>query len=170
MSSWDDDWLPDALRANGRPVVDEFSPSECLYRRVREHEFRCISDGTGACLEAPAFSVNRERFSEALWVLLPLSSHGGCAVVSFRVEHIPTDDLNSGNSPYVYTCGVDHVPEPDNYSHSEVRWYRDGQFVPGKEPSRTARVALRQCIAEQCEIICRPGEGPQKLFASVRPD
>lgn len=145
---------PVDLYRGGRPRVDVFEPSEALYRRCDREEYESIRQGSGIGFRAPAFSVNRGRFSRPEWVLLP--NHPDCGILQFLVRDVPREVMRPPSSPYSYGCGVEHVPEDCNYSHSEVRWYRDGQYSENLDVPKTVKKQVRQYLVERLGILRRP--------------
>ena len=126
--------IPERLKRRGRPVDPEFSPTEDLYRRVVRPD-HIGSDGfvTTAGVPFPDLSVNRGKYSEPEDVLL---GHGNAvAIAAAKVGDIPREIEQHGFLPV-------HDPEPDNYSHTEIRTYRDGVHLRQK-PSTTVRKEFR---------------------------
>lgn len=52
---------------------------------------------------------------------------------------------------------VVHVPEEDNYAHSEIRTYLDGEHPPAKEVNPGVKKEFRQRLADRCRVIRMPG-------------
>ena len=136
----------DPLLRRGRPADPAFAPDERLFRRLSPRAFEqgLICD---AAIPFPAFSVNREKYSEAEDVRQGHPDHG---IFAFEVRAIP--DQVEG-SPYHF--GVEHVPEEDNYSHSEVRTYLEGQ-PSEREPPKSVRKLFRQRLLASCTLIAPP--------------
>ena len=117
--------LPEAMRQHGRPADPRFDPDERLFRRFRPED---VEGGTVAvdALELPDMSVNREKYGPANWLLLD-EAFETWGVASFMVGDIPPEMTHLG--VIHYTFGVEHQPLRNNYPHSEVRAYRDGEHV-----------------------------------------
>ena len=130
------------------PALDpEFEASERLFRRIHPSH---LIDGlvAEAFLPFPAFSVNREKYSRPEEVLQGHSSFG---IAAFRVVDIP-ERLQDPNGT-TYWFGVEHRPEPDNYSHSEVHSYLEGE---SREPSKTVRKQFRELLRRRIVILQEP--------------
>lgn len=97
-------------------------------------------------------SVNRELFSEPADVLLP--AHLECGVVGFEVGDVP-ERLESGDGR-VFEFRVEHVPEEDNYAHSEVRVFHNAERLGGKPPKLVRRV-FRLRLREKLQRLIEPG-------------
>ena len=101
----------------------------------------------------PVFCGNRGFHSEPEDVLWPHWPSYGifCFPAGCVLEVIPT----LGNEATAYTVGVriDHVPEEDNYAHSEVRMYSNGSFDPSFRPNALIRKFVRTEISRQTRIL-----------------
>lgn len=100
-----------------------------------------------AAIPFPAFSVNREKYSRAEDVRHGHPEHG---IFAFEVQAIP---CQVEESPYHF--GVEHLPEEENYSHSEVRTYLEGQ-PSEREPPKSVRKLFRQRLLARCKLIAPP--------------
>jgi len=140
--------IPERLKQNNRSAVQEFDPQELLF-----HRFKKLNEEGDhlypAQVRFPDFSVNRGRFSEPEDVLLPIYLNWG--IVSFNVEDIPDEKvIGEGNSQEtVYSFIIVHVPEQDNYAHSEVRTEKNGVYnqdrkIKNKEVKRYFRYKLSE--------------------------
>lgn len=126
--------VPSRLQRQGRAPDPEFLPSERLFRRVPAS---ALDDDypLEASIRFPDFSVNREKYSFLEDVVL---NHPGFGILVFRVADVPprlSDDRRT------FSFRVEHVPEEDNYAHSEVRTYCDGER--GITPPRSVRREFR---------------------------
>ena len=86
MSPQENSRIPERLKRNNRPAVQEFDPHESLFQRFD----KLIENSDHlypAQVRFPDFSVNRERFSEPEDVLLPNFFDWGIA--AFNYEDIP---------------------------------------------------------------------------------
>jgi hypothetical protein len=136
----------------GRPVVETFDPDEWLYFRVSPQN---VVNGqlSSAVVDMPAQSVNRSKFSEPNWALIPPpdkpeSAYAGFHVFGVQAKNVPTG-TKSGPS---WWYGVEHLPEDYNYSHSEIRATEDGSsFSDDKEPPRSSRKEFRATIFHHCK-------------------
>ncbi len=136
----------------GRPVDPRFEPSEKLYRRCRADH---IVGGRILPQEfrSPDFSVNRGKYSEPEDALIP--PYQRCVISSFQVKDVPSRILSSGGAEFDFR--VAHDPEEDNYSHSEVRTYKNGRFDPKLKVARTVKKEFRQRLSDRA-IVLKPPE------------
>jgi hypothetical protein len=113
-----------------------------------------------ANIHFPDQSVNRERFSRPKDVLLPDGSERSkswilCGVASFRVADLPGDMQSPGGVSFRFT--VEHDPNEDNYSHSELRVYKNGQRERDKRRiNDTIKKAYRTKLALSTRVIVTP--------------
>jgi hypothetical protein len=135
-----------------RPIDPEFLPPELLYYRMGVPG-TVGSRPDGVDIRLPEDSVNRGKYSEPNDVLFPNYFHLG--VAQFPVSGIPaprsfTDQLGTTRE---FHLKVEHDPWEDNYSHSEVRAFREGTRVThtSKIPV-TVKAEFRQLIAEAMVI------------------
>ncbi len=140
-----------------RSVDNNFESNELLYRRFCPDEVlgdRLAPDS----IKFPDWSVNRQKFSEPEDVKFPSGSDTAylcCGVVEFRVGDIPSKVDEEG----IFTFRVEHKPELDNYSHSELVTYKNG--VSGKETknfnvSKTIKKRFRTILSDRTKIISQP--------------
>ncbi len=136
----------------GRPEDPVFAPDEWLYMRAaREH----IDTGRllPAAISFTEQSVNRSKYSEPEWVLIPRYHH--CGIGAFLVRDIPANLASPASVSYAFRPV--HVPLEDNYAHSEVRTFRGGVYEPhsGKKVNQTVKAAFRAQLADRA-IILKP--------------
>lgn len=119
--------IPERLRRRGRAAVQEFSSDERLFRRVTPHH---PLDSEGFVLPPgvplPDLSVNREKYSEPEDVLIGHPDAVGIAAAV--VGDIPAEIDGYEFLPV-------HDPQEDNYSHTEIRTFRDGKRLRRKPPN-----------------------------------
>lgn len=101
-------------------------------------------------IKFPDFSVNRGKYSEPKDVLIPSWPNFG--IVAFRVGDVPPSVSSSG---ITYDFKVEHVPCECNYSHSEVRTYKDGKR-PRKVNNQIVKKKFRQILSERTKILREP--------------
>lgn len=82
----------------------------------------------------PDLSTNREKYSEPEDVVLGYEEDA-VAIAAARVRDIPE---RVGE----YEFRPVHVPEPENYAHTEVRTFQEGEHLERK-PSKTVRKEFR---------------------------
>ena len=151
-SSADD--LPERMLRAGRAVVPTFAVDEPLYYRITKNDV--IADRLDPlAIHLPGCSVNRggPGFGPAEDVLRP--SYPDHGIARFIAGDLP--------STYVSTKGaveykVEHLPEDDNYAHSEIRIYWKGKlFRKYRDRLRADEVlALRARLAEKATILAAP--------------
>jgi hypothetical protein len=151
--------LPERLYRRGRSDDQEFEPSEELYHRCTEGS--TYEDPVQpnlwrlkpSALRSPDFSVNRQKYSQPEDVLLP--NYQGWGVVSFTVGDVPASIASQGQ--VVFDFRVEHVPDEDNYAHSEVRTFRGGQRVlASSKVPETVKSLFRQRLSERTRVIIHP--------------
>src|SRR5262249_52309269 len=136
--------LPERIYRNGRPADPDFASEEHLCRRCRIDQI----DGDHLARDAigfPDWSVNRARYSEPGDALLPDWPDWG--VASFTVGSVPPR-ISSPGGP-IFEFRVEHVPEENNYAHSEVRSYKGGQHSRELDVPKTVKAEFRQRLSEQ---------------------
>lgn len=134
----------DRLKREGRPVDPEFASDERLYRRVVRSD-HVGADGyiTPAGIPFPDLSVNRGKYSKAEDVLIGHPT--AVAIAAARVGDIPARIDDHEFAPV-------HDPLPENYSHTEIRAFVDGEHVRRKPP-KTVRNRFR--LAFRLRVIGR---------------
>jgi len=133
--------------------VPEFEPDELLFRRVKpEHVHGHEVDGPA--VEFPDFSVNRSRFSEPKDALL--FGKPGMGVCQFEVQDVPRGPHVPFGSPRKYSFKVVHVPEDDNYSHSEIQTHKDGAHPPRGKVHPLAKKWFRDQLRQKMHVVIKP--------------
>ena len=144
---------PDRLLRKGRPACRLFEPDEQLFRRIEKQHVvddRVVNPG----VRFPCFWVNRGKFSLSEDVLRPsYPDHGICA---FRVPDVPKGPCRPTPSPYTYTFDVVHVPEEENYAHSEVRASRDGEYDASLHVPNLVKKRFRMELGQRMVVIRQP--------------
>jgi hypothetical protein len=146
-------------RAGRDPDQDFSEPGESLYYRCRpEHveDGHILPEGQGqppfsfTGKAPPGVSVNRGRYSQPEDVLVPgvgqpSDRYDGYVVACLYVRDVPTaaDD---------FRFRLAHVPEEDNYSHSEIRAFRNNG-VESVRPPPSVRKWLRYWMAERARPV-----------------
>ena len=141
-----------------RPPDNDFSPDEQLYLRLKPESFK----QGGISFESipldevrlPDFSVNRSKYSHPEDVVKPRPTYG---IAEFKVKDIPGPLPELPEIP-VFSFRVEHLPGEDNYSHSEVWTYKDGQHSTSKPP-RMVRMRFRALLHEKMTLIKLPNFG-----------
>ena len=150
MISFSEHSIPQEMFRNGRPIDSVFSPDEELYIRFDRTDGKNVDPG---CIRAPVQSVNRSKYSKAEWVVLanyPKFLNWGYG--SFKVCDVP----ESITSEYGIThfIKVEHDPLDDNYSHSELKAYKNGELVKRKYDA--IRLKYRVILSQRIIILRMP--------------
>lgn len=135
----------------GRPVDMNFDENEHLYVRCQKQHIegeKLLPTG----IRFPDWSVNREKYSEPEDVLIPNFSDWG--IVQFKVKNVP--ELLESPGDIKYNFKVEHDPLEENYSHSEIRTYKNGHHSKNLEVNKTVKKLFRQILSEQMVIIKQP--------------
>jgi hypothetical protein len=146
---------PDRLYQRDRLPDTVFTPVELLFRRyVRNQWVDGKFASTGFNLKEPC-SVNRSKYSEPADALVNEEGrYERMGVLSFAVGNIPVTLRHNGN---IFDFFPKHLPETNNYAHSEV-WAtlpqdRDNHVEPNPDIRKLFRAKLSQhvnvCIEAQ---------------------
>ncbi|MEQ9588030.1 MAG: hypothetical protein RJS97_08760 [Parvibaculaceae bacterium] len=148
--------VPEEMKKHGRDEDVHFADDEHLFRRFPP-EFCEGQRIVIEALELPDMSVNRAKYGPPNWLLLH-EDFGGWGVFGFEVGHIPAEFVEDGVTKY--TFGPKHRPLKNNYPHSEVRAYRDGEHIDAKKSELLldpeAHQRWRQRLAWKCKIVIQP--------------
>lgn len=108
-------------------------------------------------IRLPNQSANRGKYSLPGSVLLPQHRHMG--IYAIHVGDIPKKCQSPGGKEL--EPKIEHEPEDDNYAHSELRVYKDGDRVDKrKQINQAVRLALKNEIIEMSRIIRKPTDQP----------
>jgi hypothetical protein len=136
-----------------RPIDPDFQPTEFLYVRCRAEDIEG-EHLSPLSVKFPDWSVNREKCGQPQDVLISRWPTWGIA--AFQVRDVPPSLTSVGNVTYNFR--VEHVPDEDNYAHSEIRTYRgpihhQDLNSPPKLVKKDFRYALSQktSIVRQCQ-------------------
>lgn len=146
--------LPDGMYQRERSPNQTFDQEEPLYWRLTTESLRSLGHESGIAFRAPNFSVNRGKYSEPNWVLLPSYTDQG--IVRLLVKDVPTKEISPPESRYRYACAVVHDPLPENYSHSEVRWLKNGRYDKDADIPRTVKKKVRQQLSQRAVVLKKP--------------
>jgi hypothetical protein len=145
---------------NGRGVDANFLPSEKLYLRCKTAWIGENGHVNPAYIHFPDQSVNRQKYSYPVDVLWPDEREQSRAwinwgVASLRVEDLPPEMRTSGNAVYCFTA--EHDPLDDNYSHTELRVYKDGEReCDSKKINQLVKKEYRTILALRTRLEVRP--------------
>lgn len=135
---------PDRMFRNGRPEDQDFALVEKLFRRYLQAHFigQVFSPLGFQFHEESGQSVNRQKYGPPEDVLFSEDArYAGCGVLSFEVRDLPASF--PPEEPR-YTFFPRHLPQEDNYAHSEVWCDRLPQQTGGYVvPSSTVKKKLR---------------------------
>ena len=137
----------------GRPVDQEFEPSEQLYRRYkREHWVDNHFSNTGLRFpDESGPSVNRGKYSEPEDVLFsPSGEFNRWGVLKFRVADIPGPIEDGAGCLYLFSAR--HVPEDDNYAHSELWAATAGEGAKPARPSSRVKKEFRVRLSQRITV------------------
>ena len=150
---------------NGRPIDPDLPATEKLHLRCLLEAIDQRGHIKPANIHFPDQSVNRQRFSRPRDVLLRDGSEQSKAfilwgVASILVSDLPPDDQTTGGAGsrgITYSFSAEHDPEEDNYSHTELRVYKNGQRErKSKKINSQVKKRYRTNLALQTRIVVRP--------------
>lgn len=150
--------LPDDMYRKGRPVDPVFLDDECLYIRVSYLDHHNKPNLT--CIRFTEQSANRSKYSKPEWVLLPDMKDWG--IISIKVKDVRINIKSA--SGIDFNCDATHQPNEDNYSHSEIRTYKSGKYIPnsGKRIKTKIKQKIRMRLIENCEVLKFPDKAVLK--------
>ena len=151
--------IPREMMANGRPEDQIFDDDELLYRRFAPE----LLDGDEiaiAAVELPDMSTIREKYGRPKWRLLD-PDYANWGVLSFRVRDIPPKREVWHEGVVAYLLEPRHVPYKNNYPHSEVWVYRDGQRIRKRDGNLHLldpdfHLRWRECVVLASHIAVHP--------------
>ena len=150
---------------NGRPIDPDLLATEKLYLRCKLDWIDQSGQIKKAYISFPDQSVNRQRFSRPKDVLLPDGSEKSKEWILWGVARILVSDLppdeqttgGAGSRGMTYSFSAEHDPEEDNYSHTELRVYKNGQRErKSKKINSQVKTAYRTKLALRTRIVIRP--------------
>lgn len=145
------------LLRGGREECQFFKPDENMFQRFNEL-LRVGDNLYPNAIRFPVFSVNRERFSEPEDVLY--HDYPKClaqGVSAFKAKDIPTQLSvydNNSKTNNIYDFCVWHDPREENYSHSEVRGYKNDNEA--RRVAKTVKKRFKIKLSEKISIIKDP--------------
>jgi hypothetical protein len=144
----------------GRRAKPFDDPQELLYLRFPATDL----DGGevfAVSMPFPVWCANRGRFSRPRDVLIP--NWANWKIAAFPVGSVPKHLSADPEKKKVdgkwqiiersFSFVPVHLPEPDNYSHSEVHCFEDGNPGAMVKPPQTLRKKFRTMLSEQAQII-----------------
>ncbi len=136
------------------------SSGEVLFHAVKENH---VKDGKTVLPDAirlPCFSCNRKKYRDFPEAVLAIFSKKP------ELRYLHVGFVTAGDMPTLQTADgkvfwevfVTHVPEEENYSHSEVRARRQfGEYDADAKIGSTVRAALKAYLAGKMRLIPRNG-------------
>jgi len=139
---------------NNRLVDPNFQKDERLYYRCQEDFFDEKGNIVGSSIKFPTCSVNRGKYSKPEDVLLPDYLNWG--IVEFQVGNIPAQLKTPDGKEFDFK--VEHDPTEENYSHSEIRTYKDG-LIPktNKQVADSVKKSFRTIVSQYAVVLKQPG-------------
>jgi hypothetical protein len=135
-----------------RPADLDFDPDESLYRRIHPNYRTADGSINAGYLKLPTMSVNRGRYSEPEDVV---RNHPGQGIATFPVRAIPSS-LRDPRESILYEFRVEHVPEVDNYSHSEVRTYVSDERSTAEPPAMIKKLFREAIRRNGLKVLVEP--------------
>ncbi len=142
-----------------RNADSDFKQWHGLYRACA---FEDVIDGrvAGPTISCRQISVNWSKYSVPWDVIFDRKNWG---VAHLFVQDLPTDlPIDPPPGANLFDFRVGHVPENDNYAHSQIEAYKRGQaanapvvMVTTDLPS-TVKKQLRQILADKFTVIILP--------------
>lgn len=161
---WGGKYRPSRMFTAGRKLDEDFSLDEILY-------FRCKKDWINknnksiipAKFPIPNQSVNRKKYSKQKDVLIPNNEEKTKDWIFWGVARIFVKDIPDGaetegsvgaNKVY-YNFRVAHDPEDDNFGHSEIRVYKNGD-AQKKVKSAIVKKVYRTNLSFKSRVVVKP--------------
>lgn len=136
------------------PAPDPFFElKEKLFRRFQKSDFDESGKVYPLSINFRNWSVNRSKYSDPKDVLKPNWLKWG--VGSFKVQDIP-QNLTSPSGSNNFQFIIKHVPLDTNYAHSEIRTYKNGQYVSDPDPPSVVKKAFRTKLSEKIVLLITP--------------
>ncbi len=134
--------VPERLLSNGRDMDSEFLPAELLFRRVGPRDIAADGCMIPSLIPFPNTSTNRGKYSNPEDVL---EGREELLAYSMAISEMPPSCSTDGRSgTIIYSLLPIHSPEESNYSHTELRLFKDdGSPVGNNFNSRTAKKHFR---------------------------
>ncbi len=156
---------PRRMWRQGREIDPEFEPTEPLFSRCAKKDIVEGDENSTDVLSSiavrfPDFSVNRGKYSEPEDVLIPSVGQPPDIYAQMGIVKFTVGTARWGHqpnaSPIKYEMRVEHNPDEDNYSHSEVKTYKDGNYDSGVKINTTIKKEYRARLARGAEVVRRP--------------
>lgn len=141
------------LRAD-RDVDHSFLPRHRLFIRCTTED---VADGRliGSRVPYKNTSVNWSKYSKAWDVIFDYPGFGFAQFIVRRLPKQLPKELPDRNAR-TFTFFPGHVPLENNFSHSEIWTFRDGQRFPEAELSKTAKKEFRTILSDHSLLLWEP--------------
>jgi len=145
MHTFMDNAILSEMRRNGRPLDPCFTAEEELFIR-----FPADGEATPSHIRLPAQSLNRSKYSNTAWLLIPPYESNKIGV--FKVGQIPRPEVSLGSVEYEFK--IEHDPLDNNYAHSNLQTYKGGlPLREGAHINQAVKLNLRTAIFQEMSII-----------------
>lgn len=138
---------------NGRGIDSGFKPWHLLFHRCKKDDVegnRLLP----ASISYRNTSCNWSKYSRPCDVIF---DKPGWGIAMFFVRHLPTNlpsIRDDKMKEFSYRPG--HEPEDLNYSHSEIKTYKEGVLMDKPNPSEAAKKEFRTLMSNRSFIILDP--------------
>ncbi len=158
---WGERYRPSRMYSEGRETNQTFYGNEILYLRCKRGSLNDEGKKLApAGIHFPNQSVNRQKYSKPKDVLLPNNEDKTKEWIFWGVARIFVRDIPEGTETQalptakkvIYKYDTVHVPEDDNFSHSEIRVKKDGVYVK----SQGVKKAYRTDLSFKTTVIVKP--------------
>lgn len=139
----------------------QFNPREPMYIRCASNHLQRTSDARRLLptfIRASGQSLNRGKYSFCFDVLLPGAQQASlqwlyCGVAFLQVSEVPNQLQFSATAT---AFRVEHLPDDDNYGHSEIRAYKSDKLLAHNKVAETVKKELRQIISDRARVLLLP--------------
>jgi hypothetical protein len=133
-----------------RAVVSEFLDSEEIYYRLKMPEGSELKIDPND-IDMPSFSVDRGLFTTKPADVVhkyPGQSVAVTTVGEIRKIEQTHEHREGMDTPITlrFTCDLGHIPEPDNYAHSEVNLLKNGNKISDIK-NKVVKTKIRAMLA-----------------------
>lgn len=154
------DERPNHLYQKDRKPTQDFADSEELYLRIPpDPRYWDGDDPDLSAVRFPNTSVNRQKYSCCEDVLYPPegSQQDFCdyGIGSVTVGDVPPPPKITSGDGREFTFKTFHDPCPDNYAHSEIRAFCEGQPHSKEKPDKV-KYDYRMHLRSRMKLRRRP--------------
>jgi len=147
-------------QAHSFPPDQSFSPEERLFRAV---QVKHVQDGTTVLADAiqlPSLSCNREKYRDFPEAVLAIFSHKpeDCYLYVAILSAVDMPPPKTADGKVFWELFPEHIPEEENYSHTEIRARRCGKdYNPEVKINSKVKMELKAFLAGKMRVIPRYG-------------